>query len=96
MACKPLQLLGYFSSSSSVLCPIVGYDHPLLNLSGTGRNSQETAILGSSQQALVCIHNKELKELHSSLPHPIQKQNAQMTQLKMGFRTKRRIPKRWF
>jgi hypothetical protein len=32
-------------------------EHPLLYLSGTGRGSQETAISGSCQQALVGIHN---------------------------------------
>ena len=34
-----------------------GYEHPLLYLSGTYRASQETAISGSCQQALVGIHN---------------------------------------
>ena len=32
-------------------------EHPLLYLPGTGRASQETAISGSCQQALVGIHN---------------------------------------
>jgi hypothetical protein len=32
-------------------------EHPLLYLSGTGRASQGRAISGSSQQALVGIHN---------------------------------------
>ena len=39
-----------------VLSPMDGCEHPLLYLSGSGRASQETAILGSSQQALVGIH----------------------------------------
>ena len=50
--------LWVFSSSfigDLVLSPMDGCEHPLLYLSGTGRASQETAISGSSQQALVCI-----------------------------------------
>jgi hypothetical protein len=35
-----------------------GYEHPLLSLSGPGRASQERAILGSCQQALVGIHKE--------------------------------------
>ena len=38
-----------------VLCPMDDCEHPLLYLSGTGRASQETAISGSCQQALVGI-----------------------------------------
>ena len=37
--------------------PMVGYEHPHLYWSGTGRASQETAILGSCQQALLGISN---------------------------------------
>jgi len=36
---------------------MVGWEHPPLYLSGTDRASQETAISGSCQQALVGIHN---------------------------------------
>ena len=32
-------------------------EHPLLYLSGTGRASQETAMSGSCQPALVAFHN---------------------------------------
>jgi hypothetical protein len=49
-----------FSSSSIVelvLSPMVGWEHPLLYLSGTGRASHETAISSSCQQALPSIHN---------------------------------------
>jgi hypothetical protein len=49
-----------FSSSfigDPMLSPMDGCEHPLLYLSGTGRASQETAISGSCQQALVGIHN---------------------------------------
>ena len=56
--CKPFQLLGTFYSSfigDPVLCPMDGCEHPLLYFSGTGRASQDTAILGSCQQALVGI-----------------------------------------
>ena len=57
--CKPLNSLGLFSSSSTgdpVLCPVVGWEHRLLCLSGIDRASLETAISGSCQQALVGIH----------------------------------------
>jgi hypothetical protein len=40
-----------------VLHPIDDCEHLLLYLSGTGRSSQETAISGSCQQALVGIYN---------------------------------------
>jgi hypothetical protein len=40
-----------------VLSPMVDWKHPPLYFSGTGRASQETAISGSCQQALVGIHN---------------------------------------
>ena len=47
------------SSNSSigdpVLSPIVGWKHLPLYLSGSGRASQETAISGSYQQALLGI-----------------------------------------
>ena len=59
-AANPFSDLGTFSSSfieDPVLHPMVVYEHPLLNLSGTGRAYQETAISGSCQQALVGIHN---------------------------------------
>ena len=39
------------------LSPTVGCELPPLSLSGSGRASQETAISGSCQQALVGIHN---------------------------------------
>jgi hypothetical protein len=39
------------------LSPMVGYKHPLLYLSGTGRVSLEAAISDSCQQALFGIHN---------------------------------------
>jgi hypothetical protein len=58
--CNPFSYLGPFSSSSfgdAVLSPMDGCEHPLLYLSGTDRASQETAISGSYQQALVGIHN---------------------------------------
>ena len=56
----PFSSLGTFSSSfigDPVLHPMDGCEHPLLYLSGTGRTSQETALSGSCQQALVGIHN---------------------------------------
>jgi hypothetical protein len=59
-AANPFSSLGPFSSSfigDPVLCPMDDSEHPLLYLSGTGRASQETAISGSCQQALVGIHN---------------------------------------
>jgi hypothetical protein len=40
-----------------VLSPLDGCEHTLLYLSGIGRASQETAISGSCQKALVGIHN---------------------------------------
>jgi hypothetical protein len=40
-----------------MLNPKDGCEHPLLHLSVMGRASQETAISGSCQQALVGIHN---------------------------------------
>jgi hypothetical protein len=59
-ASNPFSYLGTFSSSSigdPVLSPMHGCEHPLLYLSGTSRASQETAISGSSQQALLGIYN---------------------------------------
>jgi hypothetical protein len=59
-AANPFSSLGHFSSSSigdPLLSPMDGYEPPLLYFSGTGRDSQETAISVSSQQALVGIHN---------------------------------------
>ena len=52
--------MGIFSSSfigDSVLCPMDGCKHILMYFLGTGRASQETAISGSCQQALVGINN---------------------------------------
>jgi hypothetical protein len=39
------------------VCPMDGYEHPLLYLSGTGRASRETALSGSYQQNLAGICN---------------------------------------
>jgi hypothetical protein len=50
----------HFSNSSvgdPVLSLVVGCEHLPLYLSGSGRASQETAISGSCQQALLGIHN---------------------------------------
>jgi hypothetical protein len=55
-AATPFSSLSPFSRSSirdPVLSPIVGWQHPPLYLSGTGKASQKTAISGSCQQALV-------------------------------------------
>jgi hypothetical protein len=52
--------LSTFSSSfirDPVLSPMDDCAHPMLYLPGTGRASQETAISGSCQQALVGFHN---------------------------------------
>jgi hypothetical protein len=57
---NPISSLGPFFSSTiadPVLSPMVGWEHPPLYLSGNGRASQETAISGSCQQALVGIYN---------------------------------------
>jgi hypothetical protein len=40
---------------------MVGCEHPPLYFSGSGRASQETAISGSCQQALLDIHNSVMK-----------------------------------
>ena len=50
---NPFGSLGPFSGSfigDPVLSPMDGCDHPLLYLSGTGRDSQETAISGFKVQ----------------------------------------------
>jgi hypothetical protein len=39
---------------------MVGFEHPPLYLSGSGRFSKETAITGSCQDALLAIHNSVL------------------------------------
>jgi hypothetical protein len=57
---NPFRSVGLFSSSFTgdpVVSPMDGCKHPLLYLSGTGRDSQETFISGSSQQAFVGICN---------------------------------------
>lgn len=57
---RPLQLLQSFPNSSTgvpVLSPMVGWEHPHLYWSGSGRASQETAVSGSCQQALLGISN---------------------------------------
>jgi hypothetical protein len=57
-SCRPLQLLGTFSSSSiggPVFHTIDDCEHPLLYLSGTGKASQETALSGSFQQNLAGV-----------------------------------------
>jgi hypothetical protein len=59
-AADPFSSLGPFSGSSIgnlVLSPMDGCKHSPLYLSGTVRASQETAISGSYQKALVGIHN---------------------------------------
>lgn len=56
----PFSSLGPFSNSSivnPVLSPVVDWEPPPLYLSDSGRASQETAVLGYCQQALVGIHN---------------------------------------
>jgi hypothetical protein len=40
-----------------VFSPMVGFEHPHLYWSGSGRASQETAVSGSCQQALLGISN---------------------------------------
>jgi len=54
--CKPLQLFNPFSYSSfgdPVFSPMVVCEHPPLYLSCSGTASQETAVLGPCQHALV-------------------------------------------
>ena len=55
-AASPFSSLGSFIGDP-VLCPKDGYEHPLLYLSGTGRNSQGTAISGFCQHVLVGLYN---------------------------------------
>jgi hypothetical protein len=57
---NPFSSLGPFSSSfiwDPVLSPMDDCEYQILYLSGTGKASQEAAISGSCQQALVGIHN---------------------------------------
>jgi hypothetical protein len=57
---NPFSSFSPFSNSSNVypmLNPMVGCDHLPLCLSGSARASQETAISGSCQQALLGIHS---------------------------------------
>jgi hypothetical protein len=57
---NPFSSFSPFSNPSigdPVLSPMDGCEYPPLYLSGTGRASQETAISGSCQQALLGIHN---------------------------------------
>jgi hypothetical protein len=59
-AASSFSSFGPFSSSSIgdlVLSLIVGGGYPPLNMSGTDRASQETAISGSCQQAIIGIDN---------------------------------------
>jgi hypothetical protein len=59
-AANPFSSFGPLSSSFNgdlVLSPMVGWEHPPLYSSGTGRASQKTAIVVSCQQALLGIHN---------------------------------------
>ena len=46
-----------FSIEVPTLSPMLGCVHPHLYWSGSGRASQDTAIPGSCQQALLCISN---------------------------------------
>ena len=58
--CTPLSSFSPFSISSiwdPELSPMDGCEHPPLSLSGSGRVSQEIAISGFCQQALLGIHN---------------------------------------
>ena len=60
MGLQPFSSLGPFSNSSigdPVLSPMHGFQHPPLYLSDTGTASQETALSGSCQEALVGIHS---------------------------------------
>jgi hypothetical protein len=58
---KSLQLLQSFHLTSPLgypmLSPMVGFKHPYLYWSGSGRASQKTAIPGSCQQVLLSISN---------------------------------------
>jgi len=58
--CKPFSSFSPSSNSSNgdpILSLVVDYEHPPLYLSCSGRASQETAILGSCQHALLVISN---------------------------------------
>jgi hypothetical protein len=60
-AANPFSSLGTFSGSfigDPVFRPMDGCEHSRLYLPGTGITSQETAISGSCQQALLGIHNR--------------------------------------
>jgi hypothetical protein len=60
LVANPFSSFSPFSNSSigdSVFSPMVGCEHPPLYLSGSGRASQETAISGSCQHALLGIHS---------------------------------------
>jgi hypothetical protein len=62
-AANCFSFLNTFSSpfiGDPVLCPMDGYEHSLLYVSGTGRASQETALSDFCQLALVGIHNSFL------------------------------------
>jgi hypothetical protein len=60
-AANPFSSFSSFSNSSigdPMLTPMVGCEHPPLYLSGSDSASQEKAISGSYQQALLGIHNR--------------------------------------
>ena len=60
MVVNPFSFFSPFSNSSigdTVLSPMVGCEHPPLYLSGSDRASQQTAVSGFCQQALLGIHN---------------------------------------
>jgi hypothetical protein len=57
---NPIASFSPFSNSSigdSMLSLVAGFEHLPLYLSGSGRASQEPAISGSCQHALLGIHN---------------------------------------
>jgi hypothetical protein len=56
---------------------MVGYKHPPLYLSGSGRVSQEAAISGSVQHALLGIHNCVWKKKDLFIFLRIKKQSKQ-------------------
>jgi hypothetical protein len=56
-AVLPMGLQTPSAIGDPVLSPTVGCEHLPLYLSGSGRASQETAISGSCQQALLGIRN---------------------------------------
>jgi hypothetical protein len=53
----PSALTPNFSIGVLLLGPVVGFEHLHLYWSGSGRASQETAVSGSCQQALLSISN---------------------------------------